>query len=284
LDSGLTTVMDDSALPYLAKAAVTRGRSLAWRVRARERPGMRILLYHRVADDDDELAVSPRAFARQMDRLAADGYRVVDVTEAAGLLEAGETGRTIGMTFDDGFADVAEHALPALERHGFRATVYVTTAVTGGSASFPWYRGRQPAVMGWDDVVALDRGGTLRFEAHTISHPTLPELDEAAAAHEITRSGRELADRLGRPVTGFAYPSGVFGERERRLVAAAGYATAVSCEPGVNTAATDRLALRRRQIDRRDGMLDFVAKVRGGHDTPPPLRRTWRRLRYGDRR
>jgi peptidoglycan/xylan/chitin deacetylase (PgdA/CDA1 family) len=278
--------LTSSSLPYVAKAAVTRARSAAWVLARRpERPpGIRILLYHRVADDDDELSVSSRRFTQQMDRLAADGYRVVDVAEAVALLGSEDVGRTVGMTFDDGFADVAEHALPALERHGFRATVYVTTGVTSGSARFPWYRGGQPPVMGWDDVIALDRAGTLRFEAHTLSHPTLPQLDEDVARREITESGRELAARLGRPVTGFAYPSGVFGERERRLVAEAGYATAVSCEPGVNVVATDRLALRRRQIDRRDTMLDFVAKVQGGHDTGLPFRRAWRRVRYGDRR
>jgi peptidoglycan/xylan/chitin deacetylase (PgdA/CDA1 family) len=135
-------------------------------------------------------------------------------------------------------------------------------------------------VLGWEDVVALDREGTLRFEAHTITHPSLLELDEAAAAAEIAGSRRELAERLGRPVSAFAYPAGLYGERERRLVAEAGYTAAVSCEPGVNVPGSDPLALRRRQIDSRDRLLDFKAKLGGGHDTPLPLRATYRRLRY----
>jgi len=55
----------------------------------------------------------------------------------------------------------------------------------------------------------------------------------------------------------------------------------VTCEPGVNTAATDRLTLQRRQVDARDSLLDFRAKVGGGHDTPLPLRGVYRRRRYG---
>ena len=82
-------------------------------------------------------------------------------------------------------------------------------------------------------------------------------------------------------MSAFAYPAGLYGARERRLVAEAGYAAAVSCEPGVNVPATDRFALRRRQIDARDNLLDFRAKVGGGHDTPLPLRRLYRRHRYG---
>ena len=137
--------------------------------------GLRILLYHRVADDGDPLALPPRRFREQMDHLAAEGYRARRPRSSA--LEALERGasseRTIALTFDDGFADVAEQALPALERHGFRATVFVTTGVTDGRVAFPWYEAASRRCSGWDDVVALDREGTLRFEAHTVSHPSL---------------------------------------------------------------------------------------------------------------
>jgi peptidoglycan/xylan/chitin deacetylase (PgdA/CDA1 family) len=272
------------SLPYPVKAAVTRARSAAWLARTRGRPdtsGLRILLYHRVADDDDVLALAPRRFREQMEHLASEGYRVVDLIEALALLDAGQpSAGTVGLTFDDGFADLAEHALPVLVEHGFRATVFVTTGVTDGRVSFPWYE-RQPRVLGWDEVVDLDRAGTLRFEAHTVSHPSLVAVDDAAADTEIRDSKLELESRLGRPVTAFAYPAGLFGDRERGLVADAGYTAAVSCEPGVNGPKSDRLALRRRQIDSRDHLLDFKAKVGGGHDTPLPMRATYRRLRYG---
>jgi peptidoglycan/xylan/chitin deacetylase (PgdA/CDA1 family) len=273
------------SLPYPVKAAVTRARSAAWLARSRGRPvpgGLRVLLYHRVADDSDPLALAPERFREQMGFLAAAGYRVLDLVSALELLDAGGVPpRTIALTFDDGFADVRDAALPVLAAHGFRATVFVTTGVTDGRTTFPWYAGKQPPVMGWDDVVALDREGVLRFEAHTVSHPSLLAIDEASARAEIRESRLELSERLGREVSAFAYPAGLYGERERRLVEAAGYAAAVSCEPGVNDAHTDRFALRRRQIDARDRMLDFRAKVGGGHDTPLPLRGPYRRLRYG---
>ena len=272
------------SLPYPVKSAVTLARSAAWMARTRGRAdttGLRILLYHRVSDDDDPLAVAPRRFREQMQHLAAEGYRVVDLIEALDLLHTGRSpARTIGLTFDDGFADLAEHALPVLREHGFRATVFITTGVTDGRLAFPWYE-RQPPVLGWDEVVELDRAGTLRFEAHTVSHPSLLAVDDAGAQTEIRDCRAELEERLERPVSAFAYPAGLFGERERRLVAEAGYTAAVSCEPGVNRPDSDRFALRRRQIDSRDRLLDFKAKIGGGHDTPLPLRWTYRRLRYG---
>jgi peptidoglycan/xylan/chitin deacetylase (PgdA/CDA1 family) len=275
------------SLPYPVKAAVTRARSALWLARSRGRPaghGIRILFYHRVSPDRDELAVHPRKFREQMDYLARAEYEVVDVARVADLLDAGETPeRTVGLNFDDGYVDVAEHALPVLTEYGFTATVFVATAVTDGRASFAWYR-QQPPVLAWSEIGELDRAGTLRFEAHSVTHPNLLATDDSRAAFEIEESKRELEARLGRPVVAFSYPAGLFGERERRLVAAAGYRIAVSCEPGVNEPETDRFSLRRRQIDARDRLFDFRAKVTGGHDTPLPLRGLYRALRYGEGR
>jgi peptidoglycan/xylan/chitin deacetylase (PgdA/CDA1 family) len=269
---------------YALKAAATRTRSAVWFLRTQGQPegvGLRILFYHRVADDHDELAVSPRSFRRQMDYLASQSYRVVDVLEAADLLDRGVwSPKTIGLSFDDGYLDVAEEALPVLAERGFRATVFVAPAVVDGWAKFSWYRS-QPPLLGWDEIVELDREGTLRFEAHSLTHPNLLTLPDAAAREEIVGSRIALEARLGRVVEAFSYPSGLFGIRERGLVAAAGYRVAVSCEPGPNTHGSDRLALRRRQIDARDSLLDFLAKVGGGHDSPLPLRAAYRRRRYG---
>ncbi|HEX2292930.1 MAG TPA: polysaccharide deacetylase family protein [Gaiellaceae bacterium] len=267
---------------HAVKAVGTRARSAKWALQGEPASdGLRILFYHRISDDRDELAVSPRSFRRQLDYLASQCYRVVDVVEAAALLDAPEPPhRTIGLSFDDGYLDVAEEALPLLAERGFRATVFVAPAVVDGWANFDWYD-RQPPLLAWDEVVELDREGTLRFEAHSMTHPNLLHLRDAAAQEEIAGSKEALEARLGRPVVAFSYPSGLFGNRERGLVAAAGYRVAVSCEPGANSRGTDRLSLRRVQIDRRDGLLDFRAKLGGGHDTPPPLRALYRRRRYG---
>lgn len=269
---------------YALKAAATRARSLVWAHRARERDdeqGLRILFYHRISDEPDELAVGRRAFRQHMDYLATESYRVVNVIEAVDLLDSGEaTSRTIGLSFDDGYLDVAEEALPLLADRGFRATVFVAPAVVDGWARFNWYE-TQPPILGWEEIVELDREGTLSFEAHSLTHPNLTSLRDAAAREEIVGSKVALEARLSRSVQAFSYPSGLYGIRERELVAAAGFRCAVSCEPGLNTRATDRLALRRRQVDARDTLLDFRAKVGGGHDSPLPLRGVYRRRRYG---
>jgi hypothetical protein len=113
------------SLPAPLKAAVTRTRSAWWFVRARgkldDSSGLRILFYHRVSEDDDPLAVSPRRFREQMEFLADAGFRVAGLAEAVAQVEEGRCPpRTIALNFDDGFRDVGENALPILELFGFR--------------------------------------------------------------------------------------------------------------------------------------------------------------------
>lgn len=135
-----------------------------------------------------------------MDYLATESYRVVDVLEAVDLLDSGEpVPRAIGLSFDDGYLDVAEEALPLLSEQGFRATVFVAPAVVDGWARFTWYE-TQPPLLGWEEIVELDREGTLGFEAHSLTHPNLLALRDAAAREEIVGSKTALeARRPGLP-------------------------------------------------------------------------------------
>jgi peptidoglycan/xylan/chitin deacetylase (PgdA/CDA1 family) len=263
------------------KAVLTRARSLRWRaLHGRPADGVRILFYHRIADEPDPLAVSPARFAAQMEHLACAGVRALNVEAAIAQAGHGGSGDVVGLTFDDGYADVADDALAVLERHGFRATVFLPTGVIDGTTALSWYA-RPPRMLTWDEVGDLDRAGTLRFGAHTVTHPILTSLADDAARAEIAGSKAALEARLGHAAPSFCYPAGLFGARERELVAQAGFRLATSCEPGVNTASTDPLALRRIPVDRRDALLDFRAKVGGGFDRPGRARAIYRRLRFG---
>lgn len=272
--------------PYATavKAALTRLRTTAWRVRHRSTAGgavLRVLHYHRISDAPDSLAVSPARFAQQMHHLAENGWTVLDLVGATEQLQAGTLpDRAVALTFDDGYRDVVDNALPVLEAHGATATAFVVTGAADGTCTFPWYQ-EQPEMIAWADIVALDRCSGLRFEAHSLTHPDLRSLSDQAARAEIVGSKTELEQRLGRAVSAFCYPVGLYGDRERRLVREAGFRVAVSCEPGVNEPSSDLYALRRTQVEHHDSLADFAARLQGAHDQPLPLRRAVRRWRYG---
>jgi peptidoglycan/xylan/chitin deacetylase (PgdA/CDA1 family) len=261
----------------LAKAALVRGQALAGTVRGgTRRPGLRILYYHRISDERDPLAVTPAAFRRQMNALAASGQRVVDLYGIDDLaLETDEA--AIALTFDDGYRDVLEHALPVLREHGFPCTVFVVPGAIAGVATFSWYgAGAMPPLAGWDELRAQERAGLVHFEPHTMTHPVLTTISLEHAQSEIAESKQVVEEELGRPARIFCYPGGYYSPREVDLVRECGYRAAVTCEFGANAAPFAHNELRRTIVERSDPLWLFRARLAGATDTPPPGRRTRR--------
>jgi len=103
-------------------------------------------------------------------------------------------------------------------------------------------------------VLNLDRNG-IEIGAHTVSHPILTSLDDAAARAEIADGKAELEAILGKPVPMFAYPNGKVGKdfdaRHVAMVREAGYDAAFTTEVGAITRNHDRYQLpRSRPWDR----------------------------------
>jgi len=92
-----------------------------------------ILCYHGIAMGDEagshpEMFLPPETFARRMEILSQRDCRVLPLGEGLHLLQEGKLPpRSVAITFDDGWADFRESAFPILQRHGFPATVYLTT-------------------------------------------------------------------------------------------------------------------------------------------------------------
>jgi peptidoglycan/xylan/chitin deacetylase (PgdA/CDA1 family) len=92
-----------------------------------------ILCYHGVAMGDEHAShpwmfMPPDTFARRMEILQNCGCRVLGISEALRLLQTGKLPeRSVVITFDDGWADFYAKAFPILRKHGFPATVYLTT-------------------------------------------------------------------------------------------------------------------------------------------------------------
>lgn len=104
-----------------------------------------------------------------------------------------------------------------------------------------------PPMLRWQQVRALHDAG-VEVGAHTVHHPILSALPAAEAAAEIRDSKLAIEDHLQTAVPHFAYPNGTvddFDASTRAHVEQAGFTSAVSTVFGVNTAASDRFALRR---------------------------------------
>jgi O-antigen/teichoic acid export membrane protein/peptidoglycan/xylan/chitin deacetylase (PgdA/CDA1 family) len=240
--------------------------------------GVRILGYHRVTDERDPLGTDPAVFRAQMEWLLDERIKPLRVDGIFDALHHPPTQRYFCVTFDDGYRDNLDCALPILEDLGIPATIYVATAVIDGTAEFDWYE-RPPAALSWDDLRAIQLGGLVDIQPHTRTHPILPRLTTKDAWSEIAGSKADLERNLGVPTTSFAYPAGIYGAREVELARKAGFATAVTTNAGVNADTMKPLELRRTLLLTGDTVRDFQAKVRGALDRTSRLERVVRRRR-----
>lgn len=241
----------------------------------RIRPAIRILMYHRVnrLGRYDQLTVAPERFEEQMAALVAR-TRIISLAQAVAELERGyPTSAAVVLTFDDGYRDNLVHAIPVLRRFGLPATIFVTTQFADGTIRHPRYPDEAGRLhLDWREIADLAADPNITFGSHTITHPFLSQLDNAAMAREISESRAEITRRIGAPVDFFCYPSGDLTDRERACVASAGYKAAVSVCPGVNRNLGERYALRRTEVTDRDGPTELRLKLLGAFD---PMHRLW---------
>lgn len=186
-----------------------------------------ILCYHKV-DRRHELGVtriSPRRFARQIERLAEGGWRTLSLDEVVACArgERVPAPNEVAITFDDSYRALREHAFPVLEAHGFVATCFVITAFAGRLNRWDVaYGGRRFAHLAWRDMRRW-QGRGITFASHTATHPRLTWIGDAAAARELGRSRIDLTAALDSVPRAVSYPFGASGTREHALARDAGY-------------------------------------------------------------
>ena len=168
----------------------------------READGVPILVYHRVNDaDTNSTTLKVADFDAQIKYLLEDGYHIISPDD---LLDAWESGKTlpnkpIVLTFDDGHADIYNNVFPVLQKYNVRATVFIVTDYVGMSD-----------YLTWDQARALQAGGFVDIESHTMSYKNLTTLKGDKLWNEIYGSKQAIEWALKKPAKFIAYPYGKY--------------------------------------------------------------------------
>jgi peptidoglycan/xylan/chitin deacetylase (PgdA/CDA1 family) len=238
------------------RAFMKRGLTLLASRRAAS--GITILIYHRIGGGTcDERDVSVEEFRRQLEVLA--DHDVVSLDEALDGLEAQDTSPRVVLTFDDGFADVHDVALPLLLERRLPFTLYLATAYLGGVMHWDGSTAKAPGpALSWTQVSELAGSGLCTIGNHTHSHVGPEALTEA----ELDRCTAEIEDHLGVTPRHFAYTWGVpVPSMEAALRAR--FRSGVTGELGRNLPGVDPMRLRRVPVRQTDPARFFEAKLRG---------------------
>lgn len=170
-----------------------------------------ILFYHRVADSHPNgWSMSCADYSRQLDWLQ-DNFEVVTLDVAQTRIREGTDTPTVAITFDDGYADNTDFAIPELARRNLPATYFVSTDFVAQGKPFPHdVEAGVPLAPNSIDELKHYRDLGIEIGAHTRSHCDLGKVTERSVAeHEIVGSAQLLEDWLGVRMRYFAFPFGL---------------------------------------------------------------------------
>jgi peptidoglycan/xylan/chitin deacetylase (PgdA/CDA1 family) len=285
------------------KSIVQRTATIADRIMAPP-DGITILIYHRVGGGtDSEVDLPVEQFDRQLAYLA-EHHRVISLDEAVTELTAGiasgwaaaagsggsdgsdgsdgsgnaeDRRRAVVITFDDGTDDFTEHAVPALQRHGLPATLYVATQFVEDGEPFPW--GAPPTT--WDALRSIPDDARITIGSHTHAHWLLDRLESGQVDADLDRSIELLRDRLGVDPAHFAYPKAVAGSSHAEVAVRRRFRTATLARSRVNRVGhADLHRLWRTPVQRSDDDTMFARKANGGMRLEGEVRSLTARVRY----
>ncbi len=201
-----------------------------------------ILMYHSINPVSNEeykaLIVAPENFKRQMEFLSRNRYNVISLDELAGILNSKKRipGKTVCITFDDGYADNYEYAYPVLKKLNIPAEIFVMTDSID-----------KKDYLTTGQIQEMVKNG-IDIGSHTKTHFRLDGRDMDRAREEIFGSKKALEGITAGKADFFCYPGGWFTKDVRQLVIDAGYKGAVATNPGRKYPKDDVYAMKRIRI------------------------------------
>ena len=225
-----------------------------------------ILMYHQIdipaprGTSFRSLTVHPKSFKRQMYWMHKLGYRGLSMRNLMPYLKGELSGKVFGITFDDGYRNVFQHALPVLNEFGFTSTNYlVANQFDGGNVWDAQNNVPFSPLMSQTEAREWIQAGQ-EIGSHTLDHVHLPDLSLEQARHQISHSRHVLSDAVNAEVTAFCYPYGQLTSGHAELVIEAGYDNATTTQRGLASAIDSPFLLPRVGVWRSTHLLQFFQK------------------------
>lgn len=213
---------------------------------------IRFPYYHHVFDDERT------GFARQIEYYKNVGD-IISLDDAILLIKRNVPidGRYFCLTFDDGFKNCVENALPVLIEKNTIAAFFIATDYIGTDPirdrdrllSFYPDRRRLMAFMDWKDCRILTNAGMI-VGSHTMSHVPLSSLNDMQARAEMAESKMRIEEELSQPCRHFCAPFGIPHQDfdcdiHPRIAGDIGYESFLTTQRGANSSSASALFIRR---------------------------------------
>lgn len=233
------------------------------------RKNIPILMYHQVVDPPYEsphkIYVTRQTFRNHLDFLSKKGFQTLTFGELNKYfqdpaLSTSFPKKPIIITFDDGYLNNLENALPILKEYNFTAIFYLL-ANSPRTNSWDVHSGA-PELPLLNTSERLLLADTMEIGSHGLSHEKLSSMSDAQAEKEFYDSKKILEAEFGRPVISYAYTYGDRSDRDIRLAERAGYSFGLNTTKGVHHFCDNTYNLFRISIFPTDTTSDLARKTK----------------------
>lgn len=214
-----------------------------------------ILTYHNISDNNqDKFATTPLFFESEMRWLAKQGYKGISLKE---FYKDIKQEKVFVLTFDDGYKDFFDVAVPILNELNFSATIFIVSKLIGNISL--WRKEElRSALLDWDEVHEIVKIGH-EIGSHGLYHRDLLCLSKKESIQEIAGSKKLIEGNIKVLVVSFSYPWNRCNEQILRIVEESSYKYAIitgkKCR---NNFETDRFQLYRQPITNSNSVKDFI--------------------------
>lgn len=164
------------------------------------------IMYHLIMEEPyskwDNLFVKPGDFESHLakfieedyDFIFADEYKIHD-------------GKSVVITFDDGYEDNYTTMFPILQKYNAKATIFIVEKMIGTDG-----------YMNEDQIREMSDSGLVHFGCHTSSHVEIPALKEESIRKELESCNARIEQITAKPCRTFAYPAGKYDDKSKSIV------------------------------------------------------------------
>jgi peptidoglycan/xylan/chitin deacetylase (PgdA/CDA1 family) len=257
--------------------AAARTSGLNGAARALFRSRLLVVCFHGVCVDRPDVPdpagmhVPAELFEEQV-RFLADRYHPVglDDVRRACLDGAALPPEAVLVTFDDGYSNVGENALPILRRYRVPSVLFVVPSAIDGSPATTLVG----SLMTWADLKAVVPEDLVAVGSHGLHHERLATCGPEQLELEVAESRRRLVDELGVDVDAIAYPYGSVSGQVASAARTAGYRLGFTTAHKHMDKGGDPLLIPRVLVGARDTRSVLGARLAGWTEWLRPLRRS----------
>jgi peptidoglycan/xylan/chitin deacetylase (PgdA/CDA1 family) len=210
-------------------------------------------------------------FAAEMKYIHDNGYHVISMSDLLKFLkhEISVPANSVCITVDDGYKSAIVYAAPILKQYGYPWTFFI----------YPEFitEGEGPGAASWNDLLELQKEG-VDIESHSMTHPKLsshhqlikgvwhnlsPVEYDQWLANETAGSKALLEKKMGKTITCFAYPYGLYNKQVENAAISAGYEAIFTVAGNPVHSTTDLHSIGRYTITQEE-VKNFASDLRQG--------------------